>query len=61
MGNWKFEILKNFKSNGYKKFLTLEVIFFRVHLRNSKKIETEPFKWLQIKDPWKSEWIRHFN
>ena len=37
MGNWKIEILKIFKSNGYKKCLTLVVIFFRVHLRNSQK------------------------
>ena len=62
MGNWKIEILKIFKFNGYKKFLALVEIFFQVHLRNSqKKFETEPTKWLQSKDPWKSEWIRHFN
>ena len=61
MGNWKMKILKIFKFNGYKIFLTLVVIFYQVHLRNSQKIETEPTKWLQSKDPWKSEWIRHFN
>ena len=56
------KILKIFKFNGYKKFLTLIVIFFQVHLRNSQKnFETEPTKWLQSKDPWKSEWIWHFN
>ena len=36
-GNWKIEILKIFKSNGYKKFLTLVIIFFQVHLRNIQK------------------------
>ena len=39
MRNWKIEIFKNFKSNGYKiKFLTLVVIFFQVHQTNSQKI-----------------------
>ena len=37
LGNWKFENLKIFKFNDYKKFLTLEVIFFQKHLRNSQK------------------------
>ena len=37
MGNWKIEILKIFKFNGYKKNFTLVVIFFQVHLRNSQK------------------------
>ena len=38
MGNWNIEILKIFKSNGYKKkFLTLVFILFQVHLRNSQK------------------------
>ena len=31
------EFLKIFKFNGYKKILTLVVIFFQVHLRNSQK------------------------
>ena len=60
-GKLKKEILKNFKFNGYKKSLTLVVIFFQVHLRNSQIFETEPTRWLQSKDPWQSEWIRHFN
>ena len=29
--------------------------------KHSKKIETEPTRWLQSKDPWISGWIRHFN
>ena len=29
---WKFS-----KPNGYKKFFTLEVIFFQIHRRNSQK------------------------
>ena len=58
--NWKFENFQN--QMVIKKFLTLVVIFFQIHLRNSqKKFETEPTKWLQSKDSWKSEWIRHFN
>ena len=56
---WKFE---NFQIQWlYKKSLTLVVIFFQIHLRNSQKNETEPTRWLQSKDPWKSEWNRHFN
>ena len=60
MANWKIEIMKIFKSIGYnkKKFIILVIIFYQVHLRNSQ------LKWntrcLQSKDPWKSEWVRHF-
>ena len=63
MENWKMENFKNFKFNDYKKkFLTFVLIFFQIHLIKSQKIiETEPTKWLQCKDPWKSKWIRHFN
>ena len=63
MGNWKMEILKIFKFNGYKKFLTLVVIIFSNIPKKQSKwiIETEPTGWLQSKDPWKSKWIRHFN
>ena len=57
--NWNFE---NFQIQWlFKKILYFVVIFFQEHLRNSQKIETEPIRWLQSKDPWKSEWIRHFN
>ena len=61
MENRKRKFWEISKLNGYKKnFLTLIQIFFQVHPRNSKKIiEAEPSKWLQSKDPWKSEWIRH--
>ena len=56
MGNWKIEIFKIYKSNGYKKFITLVVIFFSSTPKKQSKriIETEPSKWLQSKDPWKS-------
>ena len=37
-------------------------IFFSSKVKKqSKENKTEPTKWLQSKDPWKSEWIRHFN
>ena len=62
MRNWKFEILKIFKFNGYKKFLTLIIIFSNASMKQSKRIiEAGPSRWLQSKDPWKSEWVRHFN
>ena len=54
---------KIFKSNGYKKFShSRSNLFSSTPKKQSKRIiETEPTKWLQSKDPWKSEWIRHFN
>ena len=59
---WKFENLKILKFNGYKKFLTLVIIFFKCIYETVKKIiEAGPTKWLKSKDPWKSEWIRNFN
>ena len=58
MGNWKFEnsmvIKKNYHSSSN--------LFSSTPKKQSKRIiETEPTRWLQSKDPWKSEWIRHFN
>ena len=62
MGNWKIEILKNFKFNGYKISHSRSNLFSNTPKKQSKrKIEAEPTRWLQSKDPWKSEWIRHFN
>ena len=62
MGNWKIEILKIFKSNGSKKIShSRSNLISSTPKKQSKKFETEPSKWLQSKDPWKSEWIRHFN
>ena len=62
MANWKIEILKNFKFNHYKKISHSRCnLFSNASIKQSKKFETEPTKWLQSKDPWKSEWIRHFN
>ena len=50
IGNWKMEILKIFKFNGYKKFLTLIIIFSNASMKQSKRIiEAEPTKWLQSK------------
>ena len=42
------------------KFLTLIIIFFKCIYEIVKRIiEAEPTRWLQSKDPWKSEWIRY--
>ena len=63
MGNWKIKILKIFKFNGYKKnYHSCSNLFSNTPKQQSKRIiETEPTRWLQSKDPWKAEWIRHFN
>ena len=62
MRNWKIEILKIFKFNAYKIISHSRInLFSSTTKKQSKKIETEPSKWLQSKDPWKSEWIRYFN
>ena len=56
------EILKIFKFDDYKKFLTLIIIFSNASMKESKRInKAGPSKWLQSKDPWKSEWIWYFN
>ena len=57
------EILKFFKFNGLKKiYYSRSNLFSNTPKKQSKKMnETEPTRWLQSKDPWKSEWIRHFN
>ena len=62
-GKLKKEILRNFKTQWLLKIShSRSNLFFQVHPRNSqKKFETEPTGWLKSKDPWKSEWIRHFN
>ena len=50
------------KLNCSKRFSRFCSNFFQIHLRNCQKIiETESTRWLQSKDPWKSEWIRLFN
>ena len=41
-GKLKNGNFENFQIQWLKNFLTLVVIFFQVHLRNSQKIETEP-------------------
>ena len=62
MANWKIEILKFFKFNGNKKISHSQGNLFSNTLKKqSKKIETEPTKWLKSKDSWKSEWIRQFS
>ena len=61
-GKLKKEILKIFKFNGYKKNHSRSNLFSNTPQKQSKRIiETEPTRWLQSKDPWKSGWIRHFN
>ena len=57
------EILRNFKIQWLvKKILILVIIFFKCIYETVKKIiETGPTKWLQSKDSWISERIRHFN
>ena len=58
---WNFE---NFQIQLLlKKCITLVVIFYSSTPKKQsiRIIETEPTRWLQSKDPWKSEWIRHFN
>ena len=63
VGNWKIEILKIFKFNGNKKIShSRSNLFSSTPKKQSKRIiEAEPTRWLQSKDPWKSEGIRHFN
>ena len=61
MANWKRKFWEIFKTQFIKYFLTLVVIFLNTPKKQSKRIiETEPTRWLQSKDPWKSEWIRYF-
>ena len=58
---WKFwEISKfNYSKRSYHSRSNL---FSNTPKKQSKRIiETEPTKWLQSKDPWKSKWIRHLN
>ena len=58
---WKFEnfqiqwlLKKNYQSRSNLYSNTLK--------KQSKRIiETEPTRWQKSKDPWKSEWVRHFN
>ena len=58
MGNWKFEnsmVIKKISHSSSN-------LFSSTPKKHSKRIiETEPTRWLESKDPWKSEWIRHFN
>ena len=63
MANWKIKIMKIFKSNGYKTIShSRSNLFSSTPKKHSKRIiETEPTIWLQSKDSWKLEWIRHFN
>ena len=60
--NWNFEKFQN--SMVIKKFSHSQNNLFILNTpkKQSKRIiETEPTRWLQSKNPWKSEWIRHFN
>ena len=61
MGNWKIEILKILNSVVIKISHSHSNLFSSTPKKQSKKFETEPTRWLQSKDPWKSRWIRHFN
>ena len=63
MENLKMEILKISKFNGYKTIShSRSNLFSSTSKIHSKRIiETKPTKWLQSKDPWKSEWIQDFN
>ena len=47
MGNWKIEILKNLKFNGYYKISHSRSNLFQIHLRNSQK---EKLKQNQLDD-----------
>ena len=64
---WETEKLKFWeisKFNGYKKISHSRnnLFFSSTHKKQSKRIiKEEPTRWLQSKDPWKSELIRHFN
>ena len=58
--NWNFENFQN--QMVIKNSHSRSNLFSNPPKKQSKRIiETEPTKWLQRKDPWKSEWIRHFN
>ena len=62
-GKLKKEILRNFKTQWFKKISHSRSNLFSITPKKQSKriIETEPTRWLQSKDPRKSEWIRHFN
>ena len=62
MGNCKKE-LRNFNTQWSKRsYRFSHNIFLSIPKKQSKRIiETESTRWLQSKDPLKSEWIRHFN
>ena len=61
MGKNKWNFKKCQNSIILKDLLALGIVFFQVHLGNSKKIEIDSTCRLQSKNPWKSGWILHFN
>ena len=60
MGNRKEKKFKN--SIFINDLIALVVSFLSTSKKQSKRLnETEPTRWLQSKDHWKSGWIWHFN
>ena len=61
-GKLKNGIFRNLKIQWLSKIShSRSNLFSSSHKKQSKRIETEPTRWLQSKDPLKSGWIRHIN